>query len=118
MTYRFQNVKSDASISAVVNQFNQKMAILDKEAVIKQFRGNDGETLTLGKTGDQTLGMSMTQGEKVAMQVGKYNATRYGVVGYDVNGVPTQLLGQAPDDGRQGHWITPAGVNVLTKLGG
>lgn len=34
------------------------------------------------------------------------------------NGIPTVLIGNAPVDGRGGVWASPAGQNVITKLGG
>lgn len=76
---------------------NNNFATLDAEAVTKVFKqtGNNNAIIT-----------------------GKYNDTRYGQVLYDVNGVPRILIGQAPDDGRPGIWISVEGQNVLTLLGG
>jgi len=37
---------------------------------------------------------------------------------YDTSGVPRILIGQAPDDGRMGEWVSKTGQNVYTLLGG
>ena len=118
MPNRFQNVNSGASLPAIVNQMNKNFASLDRETVVKQFKGNSGETLTIGTTGADTLGMSVTSGNNLAMQIGKYNSNRYGLLFYDVSGIPITLIGQSPDDGRMGIWQVRPGQNVIIKLGG
>jgi len=122
MPNRFMPIGTGTDTNIMLAQINQNFAQLDAEAVTKQFKGNSGEVLTLGKTGDQTLGMKVTQtttaGVNIAMQIGKYNSTRYGLIFYDANGIPVQLIGQAPDDGRIGQWIVRPGQNVITQLGG
>lgn len=40
------------------------------------------------------------------------------LIGYDATNTPRWLLGQAPDDGREGFWISRPGQNVWTLLGG
>lgn len=111
MTYRFQEARDNAQINANFKK-------LDREAVVKQFKGNSGETLTMGKTSDDTLGINVTQNGNQAIQFGKYSATRYGLLLYDANGIPSILIGEAPDDGRMGIWVAAPGENVITLLGG
>lgn len=118
MPNRFMPVSAGTDPEIAMAQINQNFAQLDNEAVTKQFKGNSGETLSIGKTGDQTLGMKVTQGTNIAMQIGKYNATRYGLLFYDANGIPAILIGQSPDDGRPGAWVAKPGQNVITLLGG
>ena len=119
MPNRIGSISANASSAAKNQSINHALRILDREAVVKQFKGNQGESLTLGKTGDDTLGIKVTEGENITMVVGKYqsNPSRYGTLYYQ-DGVPLSLDGQAPDDGRIGRWTVPAGRNVLTELGG
>jgi hypothetical protein len=116
MPNRFTPVNSSSSTPALVNQINQNFAKLDAEAVVKQFKGGNGDALLIGKTGDTTLGMKITQGTNTTMQVGLYDGKHYGLLFYQ-DGVPVQLIGQAPDDGRMGNWTAKPGQNVLTLLG-
>lgn len=53
-----------------------------------------------------------------AVIIGKYMEGRYGLVISDSSGNRRVLLGQAPDDGRPGHWISDEGQDVITLLGG
>ncbi|MBM4644764.1 hypothetical protein GS464_20245 [Rhodococcus hoagii] len=118
MGYRFQNISSNSSQKAITNQVNRALSVLDREAVVKQFNGESGEKLTIGKTGTDTVGMSVNNGDISMMNFGKYRSNRYGLLLYDANGVPNTLIGQAPDDGRMGVWVANPGQNVLTLLGG
>jgi len=118
MPNRVNSINPSASQGAQIQTMNQALRVLDREAVVKKFNGNSGESMLIGKTGDDTLGIQASQGDNVAMQIGKYNATRYGMLFYDSDGVPIILIGQAPDDGRMGMWQAKAGENVLTLLGG
>jgi hypothetical protein len=117
MTYRLQNVNSNSSMSSVINQVNSSLGKLDRETVVKQFKGQNGESLSIGKTGDDTIGMKVTEGDVAVMNFGQYRSDRYGLLLYE-NGVPIVLIGQAPDDGRMGMWQAAPGQNVLTLLGG
>jgi hypothetical protein len=118
MPNRVNLINPNATQGAQVQTMNQALRVLDREAVVKKFNGNSGESLIIGKTGDDTLGVQAKQGDNIAMQIGKYNATRYGMLFYDANGIPIILIGQAPDDGRMGMWQVKPGQNVLTQLGG
>ena len=118
MPNRITPVNPNASQGAQVQTINTALRVLDREAVVKKFNGTDGESLTIGKTGDSTLGITAMQNDKIAMQIGKYNSNRYGQVFYDSTGIPIILIGQAPDDWRMGIWQTKPGQNVLTGLGG
>lgn len=117
MPNRFKPIHPGSDQRNIVAQINSNFADLDRESVVKQFKGNTGETLTIGKTGDDTLGINVMQGTNQAMQFGKYNADRYGFLLYDDDGIPSILIGQAPDDGRMGIWVAAPGENVLTLLG-
>ena len=37
---------------------------------------------------------------------------------YDSNGIPRIIIGQAPNDGRVGIWVSKTGLSVYTLLGG
>ena len=118
MPNRFTPVNSSSSMPSVINQINQNFAKLDNEGVVKQFKGSNGDTLIIGKTGDTTFGIKVqdSSGDPV-MVIGKYDQSHYGLLFYQ-DGVPVQLIGQAPDDGRQGNWTVKPGQNVITQLGG
>lgn len=118
MPYRFLPISPGTDQENVIAQVNQNFAALDNEAVTKKFSTAPNESLIIGNTGNNTIGMQIVQSGKVAMQVGRYNSTRYGQLFYDANGVPVILIGQAPDDGRMGMWVAKPGNNVLTLLGG
>lgn len=96
MPNRFTPLNPNSDMSNMVNQINQNFAQLDNENVTKVFKN----------------------GQNNAIIEGRYMDNRYGQVYYDANGVPRILIGQAPDDGRPGIWISQDGQNVLTLLGG
>lgn len=52
------------------------------------------------------------------LTIGMYGGSRYGIVGYDLDGTRRILIGSAPDDGRIGIWVSKPGVDVITALGG
>lgn len=77
------------------SQVNDNFRRLDRESIVKQF----------GKSGSSN------------MVVGMYDGEHFGIVFYDSSGIPVQLVGQAPDDGRMGNWTAKPGENVMTLLG-
>jgi len=79
-----------------IDQINQNFAQLDNESVVKIFKNGDDNAIIFGRYADG----------------------RYGLLISDDAGVPRILIGQAPDDGRPGSWISKEGENVLTLLGG
>ena len=116
--FRFMPINSSSSQKGQVTQINRNFAMLDKETVIKQFNGSNGEKLSIGKTGEDTLGMMVQNGDVKTMDIGLYDGQHYGLIFYDEAGVPVVLIGQAPDDGRMGAWAVSPGENVITLLGG
>ena len=55
---------------------------------------------------------------KNQLTIGMYGNSRYGIVGYDLDGTPRILIGSAPSDGRIGIWVSKPGINVIEELGG
>jgi len=123
---------------AAFNQINNNFRKLDAESVTKKF-GSGDNTVIIGKIGDSTglqvgdssgsyvlygraadgrIGTFQFIDERLVRFDGQYRDNRFGTLYYDTNGIPISLDGQAPDDGRQGHWTVPIGKNVLTELGG
>lgn len=96
MPNRFQSI-TGTDIQSIVRQINRNFQVLDTENVTKTFKGPNATN-------------SIVQG--------RYRDGRYGQVYYDENGVARILIGQAPDDGRMGIWVSSAGVDVITTLGG
>lgn len=99
------------------NQINNNFRKLDSEAITKKF-GSGDNTVIIGKIGDLT-GTQFGDITVNGIFQGRYqeNPARFGTLYYQ-DGVPVALDGQAPDDGRVGHWTVKTGKNVLTELGG
>lgn len=52
------------------------------------------------------------------LTIGRYAPEKYGIVGYDTDGVRRILIGAAPNNGRIGIWVSKPGIDVITALGG
>jgi len=50
------------------------------------------------------------------MMSGKLPNGRFGEVFYDAGGMPRIYIGQAPNNGRPGIWITKEGYNVFNEI--
>lgn len=92
----FQPLNSSNSTATNYNQVNNMVRQLNKEQTVKTFKQGGGSN---------------------AVVQGRYADNRYGILFYDSDGVPSVLIGQAPDDGRMGIWQANPGENVLTLLG-
>lgn len=64
----------------------------------------------------ETYSKNISNGKNSQMVSGKLSNGRYGEVFYDAGGMPRILIGQAPNDGRPGVWITKEGFNVLDEV--
>lgn len=51
-----------------------------------------------------------------AVTIGRYADGRYGLLIADDSGTNRILIGQAPNDGRPGAWVSKEGKDVLTLL--
>lgn len=94
MPNRFPIIGGGSDFKAVVNQINRNFQQLDVESVTKTFKGQVGNSIVQGRYADN----------------------RYGQVYYDDSGVARILIGQAPDDGRMGIWVSNEGEDVLELL--
>lgn len=137
MPNRFMPINPGSALQEALNQINKNFASLDQEAVTKKFGGqNSSDKVLIGKTGDNTAGMTITSGSNT-MYVGKLDDGRFGMTMFDADGnevfsgmymdgrfatigyqagVPVALRGMAPNDGRQGDWIVKPGLNVIDEL--
>ena len=97
MPNKFVPVNPGSDFKAATNQINRNFAELDREAVTKTFKGPNSTN---------------------AIIEGRLPDGKYGRLQSDPDGTRRILLGQAPDDGRQGFWITKSGKDVITELGG
>lgn len=93
----FRPLGSKNSYPQNLGQINDMARSLNKEQQIKAFNGSNGEPAVL---------------------IGKYKTGKYGLVGSDTSGYRRILIGQAPDDGRPGIWVSKANIDVITELGG
>lgn len=62
--------------------------------------------------------LQISDGNSTRITLGKYQASQYGLLGTDTDGVRRILIGQSPDDGRSGIWVSKEGEDVITLLGG
>ena len=75
---------------AALNQINNNFRKLDAESVTKSFGGqNSSDKLLIGKTGDETLGVSYKNDGNDKIVFGKLPDGTYGLIFYDANGTPS-----------------------------
>ena len=94
MPNRFQPIDSEQDLQAALQVINHNFMMLDAETYAK----------------------NISNGKNSQMVSGKLSNGRYGEVFYDAGGMPRILIGQAPNDGRPGVWITKEGFNVLDEV--
>lgn len=94
MPNRFTPINSNQSVKTALQIANRNFMALDAETFTKTI-SNNGST---------------------QMQSGRLDNGKYGEVFYDAGGMPRILIGQSPNDGRPGIWITKAGFNVLDEV--
>lgn len=93
----FRPLGASNSYSQNLGQINDMTRSLNKEQQVKTFNGSNGESAVL---------------------IGKYSTSKYGMVCSDTLGFRRILIGQAPNDGRPGIWVSKSGIDVITALGG
>lgn len=94
MPNRFQPINSEQGLKSALQIANHNFMMLDAE----------------------TYSKTIANGRSSQMISGKLPNGRYGEVFYDAGGMPRILIGQAPNDGRPGIWITKEGFNVLDEV--
>lgn len=94
MPNKFTPILSNQDTKAALQAANKNFMMLDAEAFTK----------------------NITKGGNIQMSSGKLSNGRYGEVFYDAGGMPRILIGQAPNNGRPGIWITKEGYNVLNEV--
>lgn len=92
----FQPLNSQNSTKSNYGQINDMVRTLNKEQTVKTYKQASGNAIIQGR---------LPWGG-------------YGQLFYDDHGIPSILIGQAPDDGRMGIWQAKPGQNVVTLLGG
>jgi hypothetical protein len=95
MPNRFTPLSSKAALPSVIRQTNDNFRQLDAETNTKTIQGGGG---------------------KNAMQFGRLPNGKYGLVLYDESGLARILIGQAPNGGRPGVWVSKPGFNVLNEV--
>lgn len=94
MPFRFKPITSNQNTKAALQTVNSNFMMLDAEAYTKTIQNNGNSQMISGR---------LPNG-------------RYGEVFYDAGGMPRILIGQAPNNGRPGIWITKEGYNVLDEV--
>ena len=94
MPNRFQQINA-TDWSQAQPQVNRNFQALDQENVTKTFNGPNAT--------------------KSVIQ-GRLPNGRYGLLFADESGTNRILIGQAPDDGRMGLWVSTEGQDVLELL--
>ena len=95
MPNRFSPLSTKASLQSVIRQTNDNFRQLDAETNAKTIQAGGG---------------------KNAMQFGRLSNGKYGLLLYDESGTPRILVGQAPNGGRPGVWVTKPGFSVLVEV--
>lgn len=117
MSYRFTPIQQGAGLAQVVAMMNSNFQKLDREAVTKIVKGPNNTTAALfGMRDDGTFGIDFS--DKTGVRRASFGQTENGfaLVLYDPSGTARILLGNAPDDGRVGEWISKAGIDVIEAL--
>lgn len=96
MPNRFRPINAGTSYDMAMSQINQNFQQLDAESVTKAYKGLAGNSIVEGRLPNN----------------------RYGQLYYDDSGKARILIGQAPDDGRMGIWVSADGQDVIDQLGG
>lgn len=91
----FRPVTTSNSLGQNFNELNNVTRQLNKEQQIKVFKGPNNTN---------------------AVIIGKYGESGYGLLIADSTGTNRILIGQAPNDGRPGVWVSKDGEDVLTLL--
>lgn len=94
MPNRFTPISSNQSVKTALQITNRNFQALDAEAFTKTISSNGNNQMVSGK---------LPNG-------------RFGEVFYDSGGMPRIYIGQAPNNGRPGIWITKEGYNVLNEV--
>lgn len=94
MPNRFNPINSRQSTQKAFQQINNNFMMLDAETYSKTISG----------------------GGSTQMVTGKLSNGRYGELFYDTKGTPRILIGQAPNNGRPGIWVSKDGVDVLREV--
>lgn len=94
MPYKYNPIVSNQSTKTALQTINKNFMMLDAEVNTK----------------------TIATGNKKQMVTGQLPNGKYGEVFYDLNGTPRILIGQAPNNGRPGIWITKPGFNVLDEV--
>lgn len=94
MPNRFVPISSKSSLQKALQQINRNFMSLDAETYTK----------------------NISTGANTAMTYGRLPNGRYGLLIYDSTGTARILIGQAPEDGRPGVWISTDGVDVLGEI--
>ena len=93
----FRPLNSQNSTQSNYSQVNNMVRTLNKEQTVKTFKQSGGNNAIIN---------------------GRLPWGGYGILLYDSDGIPSVLIGQAPDDSRMGIWQAKPGQNVVTLLGG
>lgn len=121
MPNRFTEINSLQGLKTALNRINGNFRQLDAETYSKTImRGGNRKAMTSGKLADGTYGLDFYDSlGRLVIHVGEYGAShRTCIIVYDSSSKARILIGQAPDDGRAGVWVSNDGVDVLKELGG
>jgi len=99
---------------AAFNQINNNFRKLDAESVTKSFGGqNSPDKLLIGKTGEETLGISYKKDSVDKIVFGKLPDGTYGLIFYDANGIPSIYM-VIDTDGKPVLKVAKEGKNAQT----
>lgn len=117
MPDRFMPVSKEASLPDALTQINRSFQKLDREATLKQFKDNDGNTMLTGNIGNGVFGTQLLDADGTGIFIGLYQSGRFGMLEY-YQGTPIYLNGMHPVDGHTGEWRSKNNQDVIALLGG
>jgi hypothetical protein len=119
MAYRFNQIQPSAGFDLAMAAVNRNFQRLDKEAVTKIVKGpNNTNAILFGLRPDGTFGIDFSDSNGTLRATFGQTAKGFALIIYDPDGTSRVLIGNAPDDGRAGEWISKPGIDVIQALGG
>ncbi|QHC73779.1 hypothetical protein [Rathayibacter sp. VKM Ac-2805] len=117
MANNFNQINSSSSQAAIVAQVNRNFAKLDAETNLKTFGGqNSPDKLLIGKTSEETLGLTYRKNDDDKMNVGRLPNGEFGLVLNDEQGTPSIYMA-ITESGKPVLKVAKDGKNAETDTG-
>jgi hypothetical protein len=118
MSFRFKPIQPSAGFNLALESINKNFQRLDREAVTKIIKGpNNTDAILFGMRSDGTFGIDFKDSTGALRASFGQTGGGFGLIIYDPDGTSRILIGNAPNDGRAGEWISKPGIDVIGLLG-